>query len=289
MGVKVINTLFNPIVESKIIITDNDTVNDIKKIILKSLPKTNLEINRLEFKLKNKLTNEIINLSSLSKPIFSYKGFDENCEIYIFDSGYQINKSISYIIQYGFPLFYVLYLNYNTNFTKNLTQRFTMIMSTTHFLIRIIEGIFIMKNKNNKTSISSLVLNCIFYWVFYSLICAYDIFNENYIEPNWSNIRYLFFISFFICEYFNFTHLIYYNNNYTNFGLFKFVYCPFYFFEILGWICFLIFTETITIFIFTLGIVFILIQKSLKIKEEEEGKIKNFNKSKKNAIIPFFI
>ena len=289
MEVKVINTLFYPQKESKIIITDNDTVYDIKKIILKSLPKANLEINRLEFKLKNKLTNEIIDLSFLSKPIFSYKGFDENCEIYIIDSGYQINKSIGYIIQYGFPLFYVLYLYYNTNFTKKLTQRFTMIMSTTHFLIRIIEGIFIMKNKNNKTSISSLVLNCIFYWVFYSLICAYDIFNENYIEPNWSNIRYLFFISFFICEYLNFTHLISYNNNNTNFGLFKFVYCPFYFFEVLGWISFLIFTETLTIFIFTLGIVFVLIHKSLKIKEEEEGKITNFNKSKKHAIIPFFI
>ena len=108
MEVKVINTLFNPEIESYIIINDNDTVYDIKKIILKSLPKTNLEINRLEFKLKNKKTNEIINLSFLSKPIFSYKGFDKNCEIYIYDSGYQINKSISYVIQYGFPFIFIL-------------------------------------------------------------------------------------------------------------------------------------------------------------------------------------
>ena len=129
-----------------------------------------------------------------------------------------------------------------------------MIMSTTHFLIRIIEGIFIMKTKNNKVSISNLILNFFFYWIFYSIICGHEIFSENYIEPNWSNIRYLFFIFFFLCIYFNFTHLIFYNNNNTNFGLFKYIYHYFYFFEVLGWIYFLIFIETLTIFIFIFGI-----------------------------------
>ena len=290
MEVKVINTLFNPPRETYIIINDQDTIYDIKNIIYKSLPKNqNFEFNRLQFQLYNTLTGEIIDLSSLSNTIFSYNNFNKFCEIHISDSGYQINKSIGYIIQYSFPLFYFLYLYNNTDFKQNLTQRFTMIMSTIHFLVRIFEGVFIMKNKNNTISISNLFLNCIFYWLFYSIICGKDIFNEKYIEPNWSNIRYIFFIFFFFCEYMNFIYLVYFNNNNTNFGMFKYVYCPFYFFEVLTWVCFLIFIETLSLFIFTLGIVYSLIHKSIKIKEKEKGKMKDLNKPQKNAIIPFFI
>ena len=50
MEVKVINTLFNPPFESYIIINDNDTISDIKKIILKYIQDKNIEINRLKFK-----------------------------------------------------------------------------------------------------------------------------------------------------------------------------------------------------------------------------------------------
>lgn len=259
----------------KVIINDYDTVNDLKRVIIRTL-RLKYSINRINLHYNNPITNQVIQLSTSFKPLVSYPLFKEKIKVYVTDSGYQIKKTTSRIIQYLFPLVHIILLYYKEDLQpKNLTQRLCMMMSTTHFLKNILQNLFV-KNYNmsngDTDSISNLIIKCVFYWILYAIVCGHEIFNKEYSEPDWSTMRYAFVIGFFLCEYFNFVLSIMYSNNKKNSFFFKFLICPFYFFEMLSWICFTIFTGSITLIIFTFGISFKLIQDSLAIKEEEDLK-----------------
>ena len=290
---------------SKIIINDYDTVSDLKRIILRTLPRT-YSINRLNLHYINPITNQTVTLSSLSKPLLSYPHFKEHTKVYLSDSGIQINSVLCNLIQYLFPLIHIIMLYYNESLhPKLLTQRLCMLMSTTHFVKKIMQSLFVKNNNvnyKNTESLNNLILKCIFYWVLYAIVCGYEIFNNKYTEPDWSAMRYVFSVIFFICEYFNFVYSIMHMTNKKTGIMFKYVYCPFNLFEVLSWVSFTIFSGSISLLVFTCGISYKLITDSIGVKEEEELKYKksqnennkqyrcyNVIQDRKFAIIPYLL
>ena len=75
-------------------------------------------------------------------------------------------------------------------------------------------------------------------------------------------------------------------------GMFRYVYCPQNFFEIIVWVSFTIFCGNGAMIIFTFGITIILINQSLNVKDEIVSKkrvLMHRIAQEKYAVIPFLI
>ena len=283
----------------KIVINSNDTPYDLKNILYNAfenlIPKSRINLYYIDPKSNNK-----VYLSIMNKPILTYPNFSSTSLIYANDNGINRKQPIADIIQYIFPLIYIVVIYYKRTSIKTFTQRMFMLMTAFHFCKKIIAKLILWKKIKDELPLHKLVKYCLLFWVMFGVICGTEIFRKSFKEPNVSGIRYLFIIGYFISEYYGFLFEI--NGNRIDM-LSNVVYCPEYLLEMVGWICMFVFCQTWTLGIFVCGISILLINKGRVIKEEKEimnsindnissynkHTKNNYNKGKKWAIIPFVI
>ncbi len=305
MELSIINTLNKKLKdESEVIICDiNNTIIELKQIIINNLG-INLNPERVGLYFikqdeNNPSKNKKENLTNLNKTVRDYN-ITNNTNIYVKDLGPQISWRLTYVIEYIGPLLIIAYFFLKLNpYKANHTQILGFIMSTFHFSKRIIESIFVHKFSNNTMPLKNLFINCTYYWIIYGILCGYTLFNENYVQPNYSMIiKALFVFLFWSSEIKNLKcHLILKELKDKNNGEkgipygegYEFVSCAHYFWEFLAWLFFSIFVNLPSFYLFTLcGF---LILRNWAIKRHKDYK-KNFGDKypkERKAFIPFLI
>ena len=289
----------------------NKTVKDLKKRIYEVLSLNGkINLNRLGLFYstnKNDRKNKFA-LSEDNKQLLYYDNIsDENTIIYVKDIGPQISYKLVYIIEYLGPLFFTLifFLRlYKVKSSKNeniqTIQLFYFLMSTFHYVKRILETLFIHIFSRDTMPLKNLFKNCAYYWGLYGILCCYFIFHPNYTPINFLlGLRYIFVMFFFNAEIKNLKcHIILrdlkkYNNGKKapppNKDGFEVCTCANYFWEFLAWFCFSIFSLHWSIILFTCCGFYQMKEWALKkhkILNEVYGD--KYPKNRK-AFIPYFI
>lgn len=285
--------------EGRTIISNvNDKVIDLKNMVKNSLS-LSLSTDRMALYYKNPATNEKIFLSNNERKLGDYGVYDKTKILYK-DLGPQIGWRTVYIIEYIGPLLMIAYFFFHFGPSQtNTTQRFAFIMSTFHYLKRIVESIYVHDFSKSTMPMKNLLTNCLYYWVLYGVVCGYTLYNPNYVEDSpRSFVRYLIAFLFFSSEIKNLKcHLILKKlkeNNRGEKGIpqgegFEYVSCANYFWEFIAWLCFSIFVNLWSFYLFTLCGFLIMMQWA---KKKHYDYLKTFGDrypKNRRAFIPFLI
>jgi very-long-chain enoyl-CoA reductase len=295
MEITIVNTLNKKKEDPKqIIVNENDIVGDLKRMIKKVL-NLNLPENRIG--LHYIVNDKKFNLSYDSKPLSEFEGFKDKTTVYFKDLGPQVGFTFTYVTEYAGPLFIFL-IYFICGPKTNLTQKIALVMSTFHYLKRILESLFVHIFSHGTMPLTNIFKNCAHYWILYGVMCGWFLFDEKYQPPFPFYVRYPFVALFFFAEFKNFKcHLLLRDLKLTNSGKkgipngegFQFVSCANYSWEVLSWISFSMFVGNISCFIFT--IVGFLQMTDWAFKKHREYKKTFGDKYPKNrkAIIPFIL
>jgi len=295
----------------------NTTIKEIKQIIKKQLA-LKIPYNRMgisysfypEMK-KISITSDYHTLKYYNLDMFNPNQNNNNnnnycITFYIKDLGPQMGYRTVYIIEYLGPLLIILYYFINLYKKKSskkenidTCQIFFFMMSTFHYIKRILETIFVHSFSHDTMPLSNLFKNCIYYWGIYGLLCGYFLFNENYKINRCKIIRYFFGMMFFNAEIKNLKcHLILKDMKKKLKGKkgipppkegFELVTCANYWWEFVAWICFSIFSCHWSVILFTCcGFYQMRIWALKKHKTMKEAFGDRYPKERK-AFIPFFI
>lgn len=256
MNVQVINVTKKKSEPITITVDINKTVADLKKLIKTqcniSLPLSRMGVSyTIDGESKDK-----ISMGEDNRQLLYYEKFSEKSVVYVKDIGPQFSYRLTYIIEYLGPLiifpllYYHLYVK--TEGKVCTTQTICLFMSTFHYSKRIIESMFVHIFSRDTMPLFNLFKNCLYYWGFYGLFCGYMLFNESYYERQTLKIARYFFIAFFFsAELKNLKcHLILKeckvagkgNKMIPNGEGFELVTCANYFWEIMSWFSFTIFS-----------------------------------------------
>lgn len=274
------------------------TVKELKKKIMKTAY-VNLPYNRIGLSYTTDENSEKKTLTEDEAALYELDNFPESTFLYVKDYGPQISYRLVYIIEYLGPLliFLLYFIKAFDRLTK--TQQFCMVMSSFHYGKRLCESIFLHEFSHNTMPLYNLFKNCAYYWGYYGVICGFCLFREGYTEPTWFPVlRYFFIFLFFSAEVKNLKcHIILKELKTVNKGKkgipdgegFELVSCANYFWEIISWFCFSVFSSQIIFFGFTiLGF----IQMKEWAKKKHMDYIKKFGDKypkKRKMLIPYFI
>jgi len=285
--------------EGRIIISNiNDKVSDLKNMVKMSLD-LKVSTDRIGLYYKKSNTNEKVFLSSNNKQLVEYSVLDK-MTIYYKDLGLQIGWRTTYIIEYLGPLIIISYFFFNLGPSKaNTTQILAFIMSTFHYVKRLLESVFVHEFSKNTMPINNLFVNCIYYWILYGVLCGYTLFNEDYIEGTTrSFMRFLAAFLFFSAEIKNLKcHLILKklkDNNKGEKGIphgegFEYVSCANYFWEFSAWMCFSLFVNIWPFYLFTVLGGLIMMKWAQKRHAEYLKVFQDRYPKNRKAFIPFLI
>lgn len=282
----------------KLEIDINMTVKELKKKILK-VAHINLSYIRIGLSYTADENSEKKSITEDSLILLYLENFSASTIVYVKDIGPQISYRFVYIVEYLGPLIIFILYFINTYDRLTMTQQFCMFMSTFHYGKRLCESIFLHQFSHDTMPIKNLFKNCAYYWGYYGVICGYFLFRKGYTEPTWFPVlRYFFILFFFSAEVKNLKcHIILKELKTSNNGKkgipngegFELVSCANYFWEILAWFCFSVFSSQIVFFGFTiLGF----IQMKEWAKKKHMDYIKKFGErypKKRKMLIPYFI
>ena len=221
------------------------------------------------------------------------------------DLGYQISWRTVFIIEYLGPLFihpllyYFPSIFYGSTSEKSLIQILAFYCVLLHFIKREYETIFIHRFSSETMPWFNIIKNSTHYWLLSGLSIAYFLYHPLYTSPSWlsNELLYVFVGLFLFAEYNNYScHVILRDLRPLNsrvrgipYGnIFNYVSCANYFWELLAWLIFSIFTQTLTSYIFfavsAIQIYLWSIKKHVAYKKEFGDKY-----PRRKVLVPFLI
>ena len=237
-----LNNLIN---NTKIIlyINSNDTVNDIKISICSSLyPYQKINPSGTSLYYIDKRTNQINYMLSPFRTILSYKGIFQSKELFIEQSGFQLDATMAILLENFFPLITLYYIYNKDDYDKLFIHKIIFFLIFFYFLCRLF--IKLKCYKDNKYSFIKFIINNIIYTLFFAYFCGNSIFNDDNFNLFELNINsYLYGFIFLLCEilclkfvkeYINSN----YNNNQIKSILFNYVKYPFFMTDCIVWLSF---------------------------------------------------
>ena len=275
MEFKVNNLINNK--ELFLFINSNDTVYDVKNLICSS-QYSNQRIfpSGINLYYKDKISNKINYMLSPYRTIFSYNGIIQTRELFIEETGFQLDSILAILLENILPIITIYYLyNKEEQYTKLIIHKLIVFLTFVYFICRFF--INLKYNNKGKYQLSKLILNIITYWIFFSLFCGYSIFDDELGEMN----IYSYFFGF-IClfsEFLSLKLLKEYKYNILRNIIFDYVKYPFYLMDCFVWlsIAFIIFNKKI--FYFTIFKIFYNIYLAFEeyIKERGVKRTNNIN------------
>ena len=251
-----------------LIISPDDTVNTLKSKIVSNFNLSKIDINRIGLSLEltpqgdGKVKTTFLALGD--QTLINYGAY-AGCTVRVKDLGAQINWRHVYVIEYLGPFIIVFIMfSLNGHFNNSVPRNMLFIMSSFHYLKRILESAFVHEFSRFTMPLKNLFINCAHYWGFYGIICGYFLFcgsSQNIDSSSLGSLRYVFVFLFFLSEIKNLKcHLILRDLKYKNGGNkgipngegFEWVSCANYFWEILSWVFFSLFAGHISVWLFTL-------------------------------------
>eukprot|EP01132_Coremiostelium_polycephalum_P011132 gene11132-13632_t len=202
-------------------------------------------------------------LSEDNKTLASYQVLESQSVVFK-DLGPQISWTLVFLTEYAgplliYPLFYFFTQQiYGQTTPKKFVQELALICYSLHYIKRLLETIFIHRFSHGTMPLSNLFKNCSYYWGC-TIMVSYFVNHPLFTEPPKERV-YLGLALWVIGELMNFVSHVQLRNlrpagsterRIPSGLLFDFVSCPNYTMEILAWIGFSIFTQTLTAMIFT--------------------------------------
>ena len=175
------------------------------------------------------------------------------------DLGTQIGYSTVFFLEYAgpmliYPLFYVFApAVYGAPHAPVLAQRLAVAYHTGHYAKRILETLFVHEFSHGTMPIANLFRNCGYYWSFAAAI-SYFINKPNYTSPPEARVQ-AAFAAACVCQLLNgYAHVVLsrlradgskgYKIPYSLIAGFNYCTCANYMWEILGWACFNVGTQS---------------------------------------------
>lgn len=280
-----------------VIVSPEDTVQSLKKKIITTFNLSKLNPNRIGLSATNKDIKT--NLGTSYKSLSSYN-ITTGYTIVVKDLGIQVDWRWVYVVEYLGPLIIIaIFFALNNHFNNSNIRSMLFIMSTFHYLKRLLESAFLHEFSRATMPLANLFINCGYYWGVYGFFCGYSIFynNNNGIEHHFLGpLRYIFAFFFFMAEIKNLKcHIILRELKAKNNGEkgiptgegFDYVSCANYFWEIVSWLCFSLCANHFSTYIFTFFGAFIM---SKWAGEKHRAYKKTFGDKypkKRKIIIPF--
>lgn len=219
------------------------------------------------------------------------------------DLGPQVGWRTVFVLEYLGPLLiHCFFFYYGNEFIwkgqvarKSFVQTVAFVMVAFHYGKRLFESVFVHRFSHSTMPISSLVKNCLHYYLIGGVGIAYFLYSPHYekiLSPG--EVRLLSGL-FFLCEGLNFySHLLLMSlrpvgskvRKIPEGGLFKFVSCPNYLFEALAWGVFAYFTGLPSAWLFA-GLSFWQMQAWAQKKQARYLREFSDYPKERKAIIPF--
>ena len=279
----------------KAVFNKADKLRDVISAIKQTL-KLDINVNSIGLFFINP-NNKKIYLTNKEKTLGKY-GIEENVEIIVKDFGTQVDWRLVYLVEYLgpfiiFPLFYFFNLvNPNTQQTLGLT------MGLVHYGKRILESLLVHHFSRETMPIKNLYINVFYYWVLFGISCGYSIFNESF-SNNMGPMKYIYFCLFFVFEFMNFLcHMVQKKAKEESKGEYKilpgiygfqYVSCANYFWEVLSWVAFSLFANTINFYIFTACGFYVMTKWALEKHSNFKNLFGDNYPRERKAILPFMI
>ena len=275
-----LNNLIN---NSKLVlyINSNDTVNDIKSAVCYSLyPYQRINPSGTALYFIDKNTNQINYMLSPFRTILSYKGIFQTKELFIEQSGYQINKTLAIFLENFIPMKIIYNLYSNEGYDKLFLHKNIFFLNCFYFICRFLIKLKIYKDI--KYSFLRFIINNIIFSLFYSYFCGDSFFSDELNEMNFN--CYLYSLMFIFCDLLSLKFAKEYKNNNQNKNiLFNYVKYPFYLMDCIIWLSLMGIVYNKKIILFTFIKIFYNIYLSLELYVEERG-IKKGNNYLNNNI-----
>ena len=228
--------LFNLInnTKSTLYINSDDTVYDIKNIICSSLyPFFGIKASGTSLFYIDEKTNQRNYMLSPYRTILSYNGIFQARELYIEESGYQLDSILAILLENLLPIITIYYLyNNEDNYTKLSIHKYLFFLTSIYFISRLFINLKFIKD--GKYQLSKLIINTLLYWLFFSVFCGNSIFDDDLGEMN--IYSYFLIIVFLFCEYLCIILVKEYKDNRLRNIIFNYVKYPFYLMDCFIWI-----------------------------------------------------
>lgn len=177
-------------------------------------------------------------------------------------SNFEISAESAISIAYTGPIVVFLYFLFSKGISNcHPVQIIGMVMSNLHYLKRVLETIYVHQYGKASFPVKDLFGLLFYYWVLYGVCVGYSLFNNSFDEYVIDYKIIIFIIMFFIAELNNLrSHLILNrlkaNNNgqrgIPRGGMFEYVSCAHYFWELISWTSFALMTRIIPSYLFVI-------------------------------------
>lgn len=234
-----------------------------------------------------------------TKTLISY-GITDGVTVTIKDLGPQISWTTVFLIEYLGPILIHLAFYFYFTLIKGTkitnTQYLALLCVCGHFMKREYETLFIHRFSLATMPLTNLFKNCGHYWILSGFLLAYNLYRPEY-TPCKFYIVLPAFCMFLLAELGNLcSHLTLRNlrppgstkRGIPRGGLFEYVSCPNYTFEILAWISFSIMTGLLSSWIFTIFSGAQMYLWAVKKHRRYNAEFVTYPKSRK-ALIPFLV
>ncbi|KAK0088854.1 hypothetical protein PV325_010451 [Microctonus aethiopoides] len=282
---------------AKVHVTENTTIEDIKKDLYKQKKAPYVQRQSLRAEIKGKSLSDSLTIKSL--------GLKSGSTIYYKDLGPQIDWQTVFLVEYAGPLVVYLWLYMRPwLFYGNAGKEMHSVVHTAaicwsiHYAKRLLETLLVHRFSHATMPIRNLFKNCSYYWLF-TMYVAYHVNHPSYTAPN--HFYYAIgLVIFIICELGNLSiHIALRNlrpagtnirqvpvaNGNPLTLLFNFVSCPNYTYEIGSWIGFTLMTKCFPAGLFMFAGAYQMTMWALGKHRAYKKEFSNYPKCRK-AIIP---
>jgi len=185
--------------------------------------------------------------------------------LYLKDLGPQIGWNTVFHIEYAGPILFHALFYYGAPFFYSgikpytFTQTAAFWLVVIHFLKREYETAFVHRFSLETMPVLNIFKNCFHYWILNGLAIAYFLYSPNFLETKSRPIVYVSIALFLFAEYKNYVcHCILRDlrpagskvRGNPRGDLFEYVCCANYTYELLAWLVFAFFTQTLTAYFF---------------------------------------
>jgi len=207
--------------------------------------------------------NNFIPINDCNKTLLEYNFKEKDCILVEPKGKKEIDSYMVTVISYmGPPIFfsYNLISDFNLDFLKILA----FLLIYVHFFRRIYESTYIFSHGRQKIAIYDLIGVTLYYWILNGYFISFSIFNSSF-KTKINFIDYLsstiFTIFFLYCEFKNcICHIYLANLKQRNNGqraipfggMFEYVSCAHYFWELLAWLFFALIFRTLHSYLFVI-------------------------------------
>lgn len=228
------------------LIADLQAVDDNTNELFSAIAKTKkLALNRIRLSYNSIPVKSDTSLKSLE--------INDSSTLVFKDLGPQVSWKLVFILEYLGPILIHLIVYFTSSAVMNRSQTVGLLMILLHFTKREFETVLIHRFSNATMPLTNLPKNCFHYWVLGGVVIAIPIYSHQFTEVIPWEMKNLLVMLWGFAQASNFkTHLILRDLRPEGTSTrqvprgygFDQVTCPNYSFEILGWICFALVTES---------------------------------------------